>query len=254
MTDTEQTLLEGHIAITAALESASRPITAILLDRAARDRGGHLSRLSRLAQRHNVPVERVDRTAIDERASGGSHGGALAIAGPRRFVELGELLPEEGAPFIAMIDGVEDPFNFGQATRALYAAGAHGLVLRPRNWMSAASIVARSSAGASERIPTAVAETAEDAAAFCRAQGLTIATTGQTRRAVPLYAADLTVPLFVLIGGEKRGITRSFLEAADLVLQIPYGRAFAESLGTTAAAAIIAFEVMRQRQDASPAE
>ena len=51
----------------------------------------------------------------------------------------------------------------------------------------------------------------------------------------------------MLIGGEKRGVTRSFLERADLVLHIPYGRSFKQSLGTTAAAAILAFEVMRQR-------
>jgi 23S rRNA (guanosine2251-2'-O)-methyltransferase len=242
--------LEGHIAIRAALEAASRPVHALLLDRAARDREGHLARLARLAGENHVPVERVSREDIDAQVSGGTHGGALALCGPRRFVALEELLPNATAghaPFVVMLDGVEDPFNFGQAIRALYAAGADGLVVRPRNWMSAAAIVARSSAGASERIPTAVAETAEDAARFFHGHALAVATTAQTR-AIPLYAADLTGPLFLLIGGEKRGITRSFLEAADLVIAIPYGRAFPESLGTTAAAAVLAFEIMRQRR------
>lgn len=247
MTDDEQTFLEGHIAIEAALEAESRPIETILLDRAARDRGGHLARLARLAQERKVPTERVAREAIDLRASGGSHGGVLAVVGPRHFVELEALLPEGTSPFVVMLDGVEDPFNFGQAIRACYAAGAEGLVVRPRNWMSAAAVVARASAGASERIPTAIAETAEDAAEFFRGRGLAVATTGRTRGSVSLYAADLTRPLFVLIGGEKRGVTRSFLERADLVLHIPYGRGFRQSLGTTAAAAILAFEVMRQR-------
>ena len=242
-----QTFLEGHLAITAALECASRPIATILLDRAARDREGHLARLARLAAEQGVPLERVDRAAIDAQASGGSHGGALAVAGPRRFVGLGDLLAGDAPAFVIMLDGVEDPFNFGQAIRACYAAGADGLVVRPRNWMSAAAIVARASAGASERIPTAVADTAEDAADFFRPRGLAVATTGQTRGAVSLFAADLTRPLFVLIGGEKRGVTRSFLERADLVLHIPYGRSFRQSLGTTAAASILAFEVMRQR-------
>ncbi len=245
----ETATLEGHIAIRAALEAASRPVHALLLDRAARDREGHLARLARLAGERHVPVQRVSREEIDAQVSGGTHGGALALCGARRFVALEELLPRPGshAPFIVMLDGVEDPFNFGQAIRALYAAGADGLVVRPRNWMSAAAVVARSSAGASERIPTAVAETAEDAARFFRGHSLAVATTAQTR-AVALYAADLTGPLFLLIGGEKRGITRSFLEAADLVIEIPYGRAFPESLGTTAAAAVLAFEIMRQRR------
>jgi len=146
-----------------------------------------------------------------------------------------------------MIDGVEDPFNFGASVRALYAAGADGLVLRPRNWLSAAGTVARASAGASELISTALAETAAEAAAFFRAQGLLVACATEERGSVSLYEADLTAPLFLLLGGEKRGITRSFLDQADLKLRIPYGRPMPHSLGTASATAVIAFEIMRQR-------
>jgi len=67
-------------------------------------------------------------------------------------------------------------------------------------------------------------------------------------RAIPLYDADLSGPLFLVIGGEKRGITRSFRDGADLRLAIPYGSAFDQSLGTAAATAVIAFEVLRQRR------
>jgi 23S rRNA (guanosine2251-2'-O)-methyltransferase len=146
-----------------------------------------------------------------------------------------------------MLDGIEDPFNFGYAVRALYAAGVDGLVLRPRNWLSAAGVVARASAGASERIPTAIADTAQDAAGFFRQHGLTIASAAQSKRAIPLYDANLAIPLFLVAGGEKRGITRSFLDTADLLLQIPYGRPFDQSLGAAAATAVLAFEIMRQR-------
>ena len=130
--------------------------------------------------------------------------------------------------------------------RALYAAGADGLIVRPRNWLSAAGVVARASAGASEWIPTAIAETALDAADYFRGRGLAVACAA-TEDAISIYEADLAGPLFVVIGGEKRGITRSFLAQADLRLAIPYARDFDQSLGTTAATAILAFEVMRQR-------
>jgi 23S rRNA (guanosine2251-2'-O)-methyltransferase len=129
----------------------------------------------------------------------------------------------------------------------MYAAGAAGLIVRPRNWMSAAGVVARASAGASEWIPTAVAETALDAADYFRSRGLRIAVADEDK-AVSIYDADLAGPLFLVIGGEKRGITRSFLDQADLRLRIPYAREFDQSLGTTAAAAILAFEIMRQRK------
>jgi 23S rRNA (guanosine2251-2'-O)-methyltransferase len=96
-------------------------------------------------------------------------------------------------------------------------------------------------------MPIAIAETAEGAADSFRQMGLQIASTSN-QQSISLYEADLTVALFLLLGGEKRGVTRSFLSQADLILQIPYQQAnFRQSLGVVASAAIVAFEVMRQR-------
>jgi len=241
---TELAVLEGFVSVRAALKARSRPIHAIMVRRDKWDRG--IAWLEHAARDAGIPVERAEAAAIDAIAQGTTHGGVIARVGMRQFVPLGDLGADAGVPFVAMLDGVEDPFNFGQAVRALYAAGAHGLVVRPRNWLSAAGTVARASAGASEWMPTAVAETALDAAAHFRARGLTIACTAQ-QGAVSIYEADLSGPLFLVIGGERRGITRSFLDQADLLLEIPYGQAFDQSLGTTGATAVLAFEIMRQR-------
>lgn len=240
----ELAVLEGFVSVRAALKARSRPIHAILVRRDKWDRG--IAWLEHAARDAGIPFERADAAEIDAIAQGTTHGGVIARVGPRAFAPLDTLAADADAPFVAMLDGVEDPFNFGQAVRALYAAGAHGLVVRPRNWLSAAGTVARASAGASEWIATAVADTALDAAAHFRARGLTVACTAQ-QGAVSIYEADLSGPLFLVIGGERRGITRSFLEQADLLLEIPYGRAFDQSLGTTGATAVLAFEVMRQR-------
>ena len=244
---TDQTILEGFISVRAALKAGSRPIHAIYIRRNKWDRG--VAWLERAAREASIPVERIDADVVDSLAGGSTHGGVVAQVGPRRFVSLDDIARDRPAPFVAMLDGIEDPFNFGQAVRALYAAGADGLIVRPRNWLSAAGVVARASAGASEWIPTAVAETAQDAAAYFRARGLTVAVAARDN-AIPIYAADLTVPLFLIIGGEKRGVTRSFEDRADLRLAIPYGSAFDQSLGTAPAAAILAFEVLRQRSQA----
>jgi 23S rRNA (guanosine2251-2'-O)-methyltransferase len=245
MADHDSTLLEGFIAVRAALKAHSRDIHTIYLRHNKRDRG--VAWLEHAARRAGVPVVRVNAATIDAHAGGSTHGGVLAEAGPRRFVPLDTLGADDLAPFVAMIDGVEDPFNFGQAVRALYAAGCAGLVLRPRNWMSAADVVARASAGASEWIPTAIADTPQAAADHFRARGLAVACAAK-EKAVSIYEADLAAPLFLVIGGEKRGITRSFVAQADLRLAIPYGSDFDQSLGTAAAAAVVAFEVLRQQE------
>jgi tRNA G18 (ribose-2'-O)-methylase SpoU len=93
----------------------------------------------------------------------------------------------------------------------------------------------------------AEADSALDAARFFRERGLTIGCTAK-RNAVCVYEADLTGPLFLVIGGEKRGMSRGIVDEADMRLWVPYGRSFGASLPTAAAAAVIAFEVMRQRR------
>src|SRR4051794_27352179 len=135
----EQAILEGAISVEAALKAGSRPIEKLLIrvdGTVERD----VVRLAREAERMGIPVERVSSAQIDEQAQGKTHGGVIALVGARRFVALESLAAEITRPFIVMLDGVEDPFNFGQAVRAFYAAGADGLVLRPRNWMSAAGV------------------------------------------------------------------------------------------------------------------
>lgn len=241
----EQAWLEGAISIEATLAAGSRDVAMIYVQEDKWDSGTR--RLLKAADAAEVTVDRVGRDFIEERAGGSSHGGVIALVGPRRFVTMAQLIEGKARPAVVMLDGIEDPFNFGQAVRALYAAGVDGLVVRPRNWLSAAAIVARASAGASELMPMAIAESAAEAADFYRERGLVVAYT--TRKgAVSIYEADLSAPLFLLLGGEKRGVTRSFVDKADLRLQIPYGRPFRHSLGTAASAAVVAFEMMRQRQ------
>ncbi len=243
--DSEQpVILEGIVSVQAALQASSRPIHTILIQQGKHSRA--ISSLERAAAAQGIVVQRVDESVIAGYVTGHSHGGVMALAGERRFVGLADLIADVPCPFVALLDGIEDPFNLGASVRALYAAGAHGLVTRPRSWTSAAGVVARSSGGASERIPTAVAETVQDAALFFKSQGLAIACAAKNN-SVSIYQADLTIPLFLVIGGEKRGITRAFEDQADLRLQIPYGRPFTPSLGTTSAVAVLAFEVMHQR-------
>ena len=158
MTDSPQTL-EGWVSIRACLVSGSREIFEILLQRGKSSR---LAALEKRAKEKRVPLRYVSAEELERFTSGSTHGGAVAIVGPRRFVGLEGLGKGPQAAFLAMLDGVEDPYNFGQAVRALHAAGAHGLVVRERNWTTAAATVARASAGASEFLPMAVAGSDEE--------------------------------------------------------------------------------------------
>lgn len=260
---TENTYLLGAIAVEAALSAGTRKVHGVWIDDALDYR--KVEPVRRAAKLRRLDVIPLSRDELNKKADTDKHGGVIASVGPRTFISLDEMLVQTGREksFIVMLDGIEDPFNFGQSIRSLYAAGCHGVVVRPRNWFSitpdtersmghvpgaGAAVIARASAGTSEFMPIAQTETPEEAAAFFGEKGLTVAATADTREAASLYDVDLNHPLFLLIGGEKRGVKRSFLNEAGLVIQVPYSREFEHSLGTVAAVSVISFELARQRK------
>ena len=241
-------VLEGRVSIEAALAGGVRSVHEIL---AVQPGDRRLSYLRRAAAEHDIPIRRVSPTDLRQLVTGTTHGGVIALAGERAYLSTSELLEEAGpVPLLMMLDGIEDPYNFGQAIRAAYAAGVDGLVVRSRSWEPAAGTVARASAGASELIPTAAVGSADEAATKCRDAGLTIACATTRSDATFLNEANLAVPMLVLIGGERRGVTRSFAESADLLIRIRYGRRGAHALGAATSAALLAFEALRQRRAA----
>jgi 23S rRNA (guanosine2251-2'-O)-methyltransferase len=237
--------LEGWISVLAALTAGYRTIHQIYLQQGKYKAEHQL--LARYARAAAVPLTYISQAEVQQFAQSHSHGGAIALVGPRTYQPLSSLGEGTHSPFVAMLDGVEDPFNFGQAIRALYAAGAQGLVLRARSWVGAETVIARASAGATELIPTALVESPLEAVHHFKARGLCIACTSSIPSHRSIYEADLNQPLFLIIGGERRGIMRTVVQAADLHLRIPYGGDFRQSLDITSATAILAFEVLRQR-------
>ncbi|MAE63303.1 MAG: RNA methyltransferase [Phycisphaeraceae bacterium] len=243
--DPTSVLLEGRIAVEAALRGRFRDIDRLLLEKDDDDR--RTRRLERDASGCGVPVRRAPRSEIDAMASGKTHGGVLAVAGPRRFQALDDLVPADRNAFIAMLDGIEDPYNLGYALRSLHAFGVDGVVVRVREWTSSAATVIRASAGASELLPMAQVDEPGDAVSHFRDRGIMVAATGRHDGAVSIFETDLSPAMFLIIGGERRGIQRSCANAIDLWLTIPYDRPFEPALATVSAAAVIGFEVMRQR-------
>ncbi len=241
-------VLEGRISIEAALAAGVRSVSEIL---AVTPGDRRLAVLRRVAAEHDVPIRRVTPAALRGLVSGQTHGGVVALAGERRYLDPAELMGETGPDgLLVMLDGLEDPYNFGQAVRSLFAAGVDGLVLRARSWESAAAVVTRASAGATELMPTAVVATPEEAADAARGAGLQVACASTRADGTWIHDADLVRGTFVLVGGERRGITRSFVDQADLLLRIPYGRRGAHALGAAVSAALIGFEALRQRRAA----
>ena len=245
MSDDTVTLL-GALSVEAALVAGRREVTRIVADEAMDYR--RVESVRRVAKRMGLSIEKQPRATLDALAGTDKHGGVIATAGPRVFQALDELPGD----WWAMLDGVEDPFNFAHAVRALWAAGCGGLIVRPRNWSvgDAAATVVRASAGATELMPTALAETPVDAIEYAGNRGMRTVAAATGEGSIAVYDADLTVSTLFLIGGERRGLPRMALDMADQLVQVPYGRDYDPALGTVAATSAIAFETLRQRAGA----
>ena len=244
-------VIEGKISVDAVLRSNYRNVRTIFYDVAKLQRTKNkkraipLKQTLELASSKEVKIEGVDQEWFEQHAIGKTHGGIAAIVSERAYQELPELLKSKPC-VIFFLDGIEDPYNLGHAIRSLYAAGIDGIVMRKRNWLDVEGIIIKSSAGTSELMPMALVEDLETTTTFFKSKNYTIACTGKDE-GQSIYQSNLKPPLFIVIGGEKRGINRTILDKADLRLTIPYEREFVGSLPLSSVAVILGFEILRQR-------
>lgn len=201
---------------------------------------GYLRAVSR---KYQFELIESNDDALDKISLGSSHGGIIAEATDRDIPNLSESVIVKNG-FYAMIQGIEDPYNFGYSLRSLYACGCSGIILPPRNWMSAAGVVCRSSAGASELFPIFKSDPIVAAEIF-KGVGYNIVCADERTDNI-LGKCELKFPLLLIIGGERRGISRELLNMCNLRVKIEYAREFKASLSAASATTMFAYEIMRQ--------
>ena len=242
-------VFEGMTSIRAIIDNLksnvpnARKIDKILYDKSRYDKiKKDILYLEKMSEIYSFGVLESTTEEIDSLTIGNSHGGIIAICHEREYktLELGDI-KENG--FYVMIEGIEDPYNFGYALRSVYAAGAQGIILSKRNWLSAAGVVCRSSAGASERIPIFIAD--DNFISLFKEKKYKVVC-ADIKNSKSIYEVDLKYPVFLIVGGEKRGISSSILKSADEIVRIDYANDFKLSLSAASASTIIAFEIMRQ--------
>ncbi len=185
---------------------------------------------------------------IAELASTETHGGIVGTASPRKQVGADELfaLFDAGKTggIVFAVEGIEDPYNLGFLLRSVYAFGCHTILLSSSVRFGADSVVCRASAGASERMILSFSDLRESVSLF-RKRGYRVLAAAE-KNAVSLEDADLSLPLLLLVGGEKRGLSSSLLSLCDGAVRIDYARPVFASLSAASAAAVLAYESARR--------
>jgi 23S rRNA (guanosine2251-2'-O)-methyltransferase len=223
----------------------NRKIEKILFDKDKYQKNiKNIGYLRAVSKTMGFEVVETDGDEIKNITLGTSHGGIVAIAKERTIPCLSENTEINSNGFYCMLEGVEDPYNFGYTLRSLYACGCSGIILPERNWMTAAGVVARSSAGASELLPmfTSIPEIAAD---IFHKHGYCVICADERTDNI-LGECELKLPLLLIVGGEKRGISKNLLEKTDMLIKIRYAREFNASLSAASATTMFAYEIMRQ--------
>ena len=249
----DSTVFEGMTSIRAILKGIEsgineRKIEKILFDKEKKSKiFKELGYLRAISDKFGFEIIETDSGELEKITLGNTHGGLVAITSDRELPYLSSetALPQNG--FFVMIEGIEDPYNFGYSMRSLYAMGCDGIILGERNWMSAAGVVCRSSAGASEMFNIYKSSPA-DAAEIFKNRGYSIICADENTDNV-LGKCELKLPLLLIVGGEKRGISRALLDKADTLVKIDYGREFRASLSAASATTMFSYEIFRQNQE-----
>lgn len=237
-------IIEGNVSVKAAVLGGNRKINRVFVDQAKHNKD--TSWILHRCEEKNISVERVPAEVIDEKASGRTHGGLIADVSTRKYQTLDECLKGKDT-FLVLVEGVEDPFNLGYIMRSLYSAGCTGLIIRKRNWGDAESTILKSSAGAMEYLPVVMSEDPAEEVRTCRK--LHIRTFAAMRKdAIDCFEADYREPCLIAIGGEMRGLSSGVRKEIEQNIYIPYANDFHMALNAAGAAAVLGFEVYRQRR------
>jgi 23S rRNA (guanosine2251-2'-O)-methyltransferase len=232
--------LYGIIPVLEALRACRRHVMEIWMVPAGRNR-----RLQEVRdQAAGVPLNEVAARELDKRCQGKRHQGVVARVGKFPWSELWEILEDRGP--ILLLEGIQDPRNFGAIIRSAVALGIDGVVIERRRSAPLSPVVAKNACGALERVRLCEVANMPRAIDALKRAGYWIAGTGE-EGGIPLWEADLPEPAAVLVGGEGHGLRRVVRERCDLWLTIPCGDKM-KTLNASVATAVVLYELLRKRR------
>ena len=228
---------------------AERPVNKVLLANNL-DKSDTISRILALAKKAQTRVEFVDKKALDRLAEGQNHQGVIAFAAAHEYVEVEDIIAvakdRSEVPFIVLLDNLEDPHNLGAILRTADAAGAHGVVITKHRSVSLNTTVAKASSGAIEHVPVAMVNNLNECIRKLKDQRIWVFGLDGSGE-IELGQADLKLPLAIVVGGEGQGLSQMVKKNCDFVVKIPM-RGKINSLNASVAAAVMMYEVVRQRK------
>ena len=236
--------IEGKNAIRQAIESKTT-INKIMVDKNIQ---GRKDEIINLAAQNKIKFEFVPKVVLDKKSKTGHHQGYIAETVDFKYCSIEDILNKAKVnnekPFIVILDGIEDPHNFGAIIRSCECAGVHGIIIPKNRAVQVNETVIRTSTGAISNMLIAKVTNLKDAIKELKDNDIWVfaAETGGE----DIYNKKLTQNIAVVIGSEGFGIKKSIIDCCDGTITLPL-RGKVNSLNASVASAIVVFEILRQR-------
>lgn len=241
-------IIFGIHAVEEALSARGRGFDYVAI---APGRGdARIQKIIQLCRAAGVPVRSMPRDQLTRLARTASHQGVVAITSEKQYTDLDDVFAQKRGQyaFVLLLDGIEDPHNLGAIIRTAEGAGADGIIIPERRSAGVTGTVVKASAGASEYLPIARVTNASRVLEDLKSRNLW--TVGLDERGSQFYdQIDYKMDCALVLGAEGHGLHEQIRKKCDFLVKIPMlGKV--PSLNVSVAAAVVMYEVARQRRKA----
>ena len=243
--EANELIIEGRNAVMEAFR-AGKTVDRLYVQDGLRD--GPILSIVREAKKQDTIISYIKKDRLDQMSETGKHQGVIAHAAAYAYATVEDILEraeKKGeAPFLILLDGIEDPHNLGAIIRTANLAGVHGVIIPKRRAVGLTAVVARASAGALHYTPVAKVTNLTQTIADLKQKGIWFVCADMDGTC--MYDLNLRGPIGLVIGNEGEGVSRLVRESCDFTASIPMSGDI-DSLNASVAAGVLAFEIVRQK-------
>lgn len=238
--------IEGKNAIKQAIDSKIT-INKIFIDK---NYQGRKDEIINLAVQNKIKFEFVPRVFLDKKSKTNHHQGYIADSVDFEYCQVEDILQKaeqlNQKPFIVLLDGIEDPHNFGAIIRSCECAGVHGIIIPKNRAVQVNETVIRTSTGAISNMLIAKVTNLKDAITYLKEKDVWVYACEANGEIA--YDKNLNQSIAIIIGSEGFGVKKSLLSYVDGIISLPMmGKV--NSLNASVACGVMVFEILRQRQE-----
>ncbi|MFC3931692.1 23S rRNA (guanosine(2251)-2'-O)-methyltransferase RlmB [Streptococcus dentapri] len=210
-------------------------------------RGKNVDRIKELAAEKKVAISWTPKKNLSKMTDGAIHQGFVLRVSEFAYSELDDILKRaqtQENPLILILDGLNDPHNFGSILRTADATGVCGVIIPKHRAVGVTPVVAKTSTGALEHVP--IARVTNLSQTLDKLKGADFWIFGTDMDGIPSDKWNTAGKLALIIGNEGKGISKNLKKQVDEMITVPM-TGHVQSLNASVAAAILMYEVFRHK-------